>query len=637
MTTLKKMIRKYMSKITMMVSALILLCVLLIQLSNEQNRARDTAASMFQQMEQVLTENQADLKRVKNDYTETCLHNAEVVASIIQERPSVLNDMVNLREIAKIVEVDEIHIFNEKGCIYTGTHPEYYGLTVYDGEQIGFFKPLLSDKSLRLCQDIAPNTAEGKKIQYAALWSDNGKFIVQVGMEQDSVKRATEKNELSYIFSLLRVNVGAEFYALDATTGKVVGSSVTNDVGKTTQEAGIDFEKVKKDADGFHARVNGKICFCIFSEVEGNYIGYVVTTEELYQRTPSTILIFMLALALTAIILVAAVTRHMNRYVVKGINTINESLRVITEGDLDASVDVQTSAEFSELSNYINEMVKSLLANTKKISYVLNKGNMYIGVYEYNLKAKKVRFTEYIPKILHMEEEMLEKLSSDYGLFQEYMNKLRQNRVVDEENIYRLEGNEDVFIKLDEVIQNNEIFGVMMDVTEEIAKRREIEEERDRDLLTGLYNRRGIERNLEALLKHQAKLGLGALVMIDADGLKGINDTYGHEKGDIYLKKIASIINGYGLSGTVCGRLGGDEFVLFLYDCDSEEELASVIKTLEHIRETTMVRLLDGVIVPLRFSYGYSTLEEADGYEALLKLADERMYENKRNRKSTVR
>ena len=96
----------------MMVSALILLCVLLIQLSNEQNRARDTAASMFQQMEQVLTENQADLKRVKNDYTETCLHNAEVVASIIQERPSVLNDMVNLREIAKIVEVDEIHIFN---------------------------------------------------------------------------------------------------------------------------------------------------------------------------------------------------------------------------------------------------------------------------------------------------------------------------------------------------------------------------------------------------------------------------------------------------------------------------------------------------------------------------------------------
>ena len=78
-------------------------------------------------------------------------------------------------------------------------------MTVYDGEQIGFFKPLLSDKSLRLCQDIAPNTAEGKKIQYAALWSDNGKFIVQVGMEQDSVKRATEKNELSYIFSLLRV------------------------------------------------------------------------------------------------------------------------------------------------------------------------------------------------------------------------------------------------------------------------------------------------------------------------------------------------------------------------------------------------------------------------------------------------
>lgn len=60
--------------------------------------------------------------------------------------------------------------------------------------------------------------------------------------------------------------------------------------------------------------------------------------------------------------------------------------------------------------------------------------------------------------------------------------------------------------------------------------------------MTGLYNRRGMEIKLKQLFEKPEKLGYSAIVMIDADGLKGVNDTYGHEKGDIYLKKIGQVI-----------------------------------------------------------------------------------------------
>lgn len=56
-----------------------------------------------------------------------------------------------------------------------------------------FFKPLLTDKSLHLVQDITPNTAEAKMMQYSALWSKSGAFIVQIGMEPVNVLKATEK------------------------------------------------------------------------------------------------------------------------------------------------------------------------------------------------------------------------------------------------------------------------------------------------------------------------------------------------------------------------------------------------------------------------------------------------------------
>lgn len=89
----------------------------------------------------------------------------------------------------------------------------------------------------------------------------------------------------------------------------------------------------------------------------------------------------------------------MDRYVVNGIYGTNEKLGRIANGDLEEGVDIRNSMEFFELSNYINNMVRSLLNNNKKMSYVLSKTNMYIGVYEYHEEMKKVRFTEYIPRI----------------------------------------------------------------------------------------------------------------------------------------------------------------------------------------------------------------------------------------------
>ncbi len=112
----------------------------------------------------------------------------------------MLDSVEELKKIASMIEVDEIHIFDTTGCIISGTHPSYYGYTFDSGDQMSFFKPMLEDQSLRLVQDITPNTAEMKMMQYSALWSHDGKFIVQVGMEPVNVLKVTEKNELSYIF-----------------------------------------------------------------------------------------------------------------------------------------------------------------------------------------------------------------------------------------------------------------------------------------------------------------------------------------------------------------------------------------------------------------------------------------------------
>lgn len=633
MLTIRRRLIKYTQKITLIMILIIIVVSTIVQIINEHNQQYESGKLAFEQIRHILQENQQELDKVQEEYRNTCLNNAEAIGYIIQNNPSILEDVDELNKIAEFVEVDEIHIFDETGKIFAGTHPEYFGYTFDSGEQMRFFKRMLKDKMLKLCQDITPNTAQGKLMQYSALWSENGKFIIQVGMEPVRVMRATEKNELSSIFALLRINVGVNFYAIDEKSGEIVGSTNLEDVGKYAHEIGFDLMHFEKYEKGHHIHINGVPSFGVFTKIDGNLVGRIVSNNVLYEHIFNNIASLIVWFILIDVIWLLSITKHVNKYVIHDIYKVNDKLRLISEGDLDEVVDVETSVEFSELSRHINEMVKSLLFSEEKISYVLNKTNMRIGIYEYNEHMKNVRFTEYVSNILMLDKNETKELSSNSEVFKAYMDRLRKNPVIDAEGVFQVEGDSECYVKIEEVIQDNDVFGMLIDVTEDTIRRKQIEAERDIDLLTGLYNRRGMEYRLSVLFKTPENLGYAAFIMIDADGLKGLNDKYGHEMGDLYLKKIADVLASFARGNGVVARQGGDEFTLFLYDYNTEEELLETIESLRYIQDNSSAYLTDDLKVQLRFSFGFCITKGNADYEYLMKQADKEMYINKQDRK----
>ena len=631
MKTLKQLISRYMYKVTFVLVITIVFILLIVQVSTEQKRAAENASRTIAQIKSVLKDNQQELEEIEEEYRETCLHSAETAARIIEDEPDTLNSIEKLKQIAEMVEVDEIHVFDSTGKIVTGTHPEYYGLTFDSGEQIAFFKPMLTNKKLRLVQDITPNTAEQRPMQYSAVWNERGTFIVQVGMEPVNVMKVTEKNELSYIFSLFRVNPDASYYAIDAVSGEIIGSTDRESVGLNASEIGFDLQAIENKPSGFHTKIHDRLCFCVFQKNDSTYIGRVLTADSLYQRIPVTTFYILLSLIIVAFFLAKAVVRYMNRYVADKISEVNDKLKSIADGDLNEYVDIQSSAEFSELSNYINSMVRSLVDNNRKMSYALSKTNMCIGTYEYSHRKKNVYYTEYIPEILSVKQDEMEMLASDAMGFESYLNDVRKQFLPNEPGVCKHGGK---YIRLEEIRNNDDVFGVAVDVTAEIEKRLKVEKERDLDTLTGLYNRRGMDRKLSQLFEKTDELGYSAIVMIDADGLKEINDTYGHEKGDIYLKKIVSVILDVGSKNCIAARQGGDEFVLFLYGYKSKEELLHTIDLLKKKQSGSFVVLDEDKSVNLRFSFGYCMVDGESDYQKLLREADRMMYHNKTDRKS---
>lgn len=174
-------------------------------------------------------------------------------------------------------------------------------------------------------------------------------------------------------------------------------------------------------------------------------------------------------------------------------------------------------------------------------------------------------------------------------------------------------------------IRQKEIAGKLL-VMKDITDRKEYEDKIKymsfHDYLTGLYNRAFFEEEL-ARLNVERNLPL-SIVMGDVNGLKMVNDTFGHEKGDELLVKIAEILKQRFRKSDIISRWGGDEFIILLPLTDQAvaEEVADRVKKTctEHDTEE----------MPLSISLGIATkIKKDESIEEVLKTAEDRMYSNK--------
>ena len=150
------------------------------------------------------------------------------------------------------------------------------------------------------------------------------------------------------------------------------------------------------------------------------------------------------------------------------------------------------------------------------------------------------------------------------------------------------------------------------------------------DPLTGLANRRRFREDLERYLElaTQAKVG-GALILLDLDNFKDINDTLGHPTGDALLRAIADVFRRKFRRGDLIARVGGDEFAVLLWALDLTESTAFTQQVIEAVRDVEIDS--DGQSVRATVSAGLVMLDTVDGATAddLIANADLAMYEAK--------
>lgn len=295
-------------------------------------------------------------------------------------------------------------------------------------------------------------------------------------------------------------------------------------------------------------------------------------------------------------------------------------------------------SEIDELSSAIVTLNANVLDSASKLSQIIKLFNMPIGAFEYKKGQDMVFCTETFFQVIGIDQNYN---NETYVEIEEF-EKIIQDIVIHEddqlEDIYKIRGKDGktIWIELKIMEYNSRTLGVVSDVTQDILEKQKIQYERDYDILTNILNRRAFCRMVEAKLE---KMGnrLGAFIMWDLDNLKYVNDTYGHDYGDEYIRKASMQLKKFEEYGGILGRRSGDEFYVFIYGFESKDEIRKIIKDIHDKIENSILELPNNRELKIRISTGVAWFpDDATTFEELSRYSDFAMYKVKRTVKGDI-
>ncbi len=148
------------------------------------------------------------------------------------------------------------------------------------------------------------------------------------------------------------------------------------------------------------------------------------------------------------------------------------------------------------------------------------------------------------------------------------------------------------------------------------------------DSLTNVLTRRAFFSSANELLKKPSNQTVSkAMLFIDIDHFKRVNDYFGHNTGDKVLSKLGKIINKHSPQNAICGRLGGEEFAIFIPDTDEKSIRAFADKISKLFKQEAQI--IDGQPVAATLSIGVFLSSEENSIDAMLNAADDMLYQAK--------
>ena len=286
----------------------------------------------------------------------------------------------------------------------------------------------------------------------------------------------------------------------------------------------------------------------------------------------------------------------------------------------------ETKQQLNLLARAVEQMDELVRITDKDgiITYVNDALVAHSGYRRVELIGKKISIFKSGTQDEHFYEELWNTILSAKTYRGVFVNKKKDGQLYyEEETITPILGK-------DNTIENFVV--TSQDITERVRMEESLQKLATTDSLTGVYNRHKSNEELRVEIARAKRYHSSfALVMIDIDHFKVVNDTYGHDIGDYVLQEFSSIISNLIRESDRFGRWGGEEFLIILPEVE-EEQIMPFAHKLKEAVATHIFKDID----PITISVGVSIFHENDTKKSLLKRVDQALYQAKKEGRNRV-
>ncbi len=593
----------------------------------------NTFHAKTEQMIHTLENNREELQELNESLDEDYLTRARAAAYVMDIQEDISMSVWQMQYLARLLNVDELHVIDENGFIVSSSVSKYVGIDMDGHKQTREFLSLLesNDKDSYLIQDAQPNAAEDKLMKYVGVSRKSQKGIVQVGFKPTRQMEAMSRNTYHYIFSRFPTDVGEELFVIDTSTGEVLGHSDGMEQGFLADCYQLEYlDGCRKGA--YVKGENGETVYAVSMLYDDVLLCALLPQNALFQKLWKHLLATLAYLFFIEAAVILLLNYLVKQKVINGIHQIIENLADITNGNLDTTVAVSGNREFEELSAGINAMVKSIISLSNRISAIIEISGVPLAAFEYGRGNHHVFTTSGLSGLLDISPTKAAKLYKNASLFGQYIREITQTPIEGEKDIFKVHDKKYIRVHMSQSAET--CLGIITDVSKDMLQKQQMKYENTHDALTGLY-KYGYFKQLAGEILHKLPINkICAIVMLDLDYFKPINDTFGHDAGDRYLQEFSATMLSMPAGHFLCARRSGDEFCMMIYDCNDKAE---ILRHLDFFYETLNEKevMLSGIeSKKISASAGFVWTGPADcDISELLSRADEALYQMKKDTK----
>lgn len=300
-----------------------------------------------------------NVKEIEETTKNNALIKARIFARLIQLDPTALKETKKFEAIRKLLDVDELHVSNEKGILTNSIPKRYEGYDMHWAEQSSAFIPALTDPTFELAQNIrGKGISSFEKFQYVGVARRDKTGLVQIGYKPDRLLNAMKWIDLREL---------ADSFRIGKTGFLLVYRDKTLINGQARRKLGIEADDLQV-GQLFNITINNIKYLGYARRInEFLYAGFIPQSEIFISRTSLMTFIILTNFFLFTLVFIL-VSFLLQKVVIKDISRINRSLDRITQGNLNERIEVDTTEEFTALSKGINATVTALKAANQEMA-----------------------------------------------------------------------------------------------------------------------------------------------------------------------------------------------------------------------------------------------------------------------------